>query len=576
MPYNPQEYIKNGVDYNTDNYLKIAQRAFQINDPTGASEFNNSNRNSYMTIASRFLNPNDPDRFLHPWINDSSHKLNQAFTQASNEFFNNSFGPMAVDTSSGQPKAIAAQQAGMMNPGLSMNPQQQGQYQAFQAPTAPSAPGMPTGTSPVMPTSTGQASAMPTAPSNMNDLEKQYQTNLQPSQAELGLQQQYDNLLQSRDLGIEQVRTQPIAMPFITGQSAAIQRQAAIQSQPLQQRLALEQAKRQSALEASKFALSRADEQMATAREESRYQQQLADQKAKEQQGMQSEARDFAYQNNIKQPFYEIGGTIYRTSDNKAYSTPQQFFADGGTQNFSNVQKVSPQVKPVELSEGQRLVDPTTGQVIASAPKTYAPSGGGSVSANPGDPDLSTLDPKTATNVRLLSNQFKTEPIVKTYNTVASALQFVRSISDSTKNPADNQGIIYAFAKAMDPDSVVREGEYATVQKYAQSMLDSFGFNAMRVINNQEFLTPEAIRNLKTTIEARSKPIIQQYENLYNEYGRRLNLTTGQSNGTQYLTNYSQAFTPTVPQTQSRPSGFVGPINPNVSTNNGSDPLGVR
>lgn len=42
--------------------------------------------------------------------------------------------------------------------------------------------------------------------------------------------------------------------------------------------------------------------------------------------------------NNVIKPFYEVSGTVYRTSDGKAYSTPEQLAADGGS--FADVQKV--------------------------------------------------------------------------------------------------------------------------------------------------------------------------------------------------------------------------------------------
>jgi hypothetical protein len=92
--------------------------------------------------------------------------------------------------------------------------------------------------------------------------------------------------------------------------------------------------------------------------------------------------RKFALDNNISQPFYDIGGTIYRTSDGKAYSSPEQYFADAGITSWEEsekrglVQKVSSAVKPIELSEGTTLFDPVTRQPIYTAPKTYKATGG--------------------------------------------------------------------------------------------------------------------------------------------------------------------------------------------------------
>lgn len=114
MPYNAQDYIKNGVDTNTDNYLKVGQRAFEINDPSHSASFDTSNRNSYMNLARGYLTG---DQGV---IGDkgADHPLTKAFTQAIGEFNGGTMGKSAVDVSSGQPNAIAAQQAGLPNPGI--------------------------------------------------------------------------------------------------------------------------------------------------------------------------------------------------------------------------------------------------------------------------------------------------------------------------------------------------------------------------------------------------------------------------------------------------------------------------
>ncbi|HOH62111.1 MAG TPA: hypothetical protein PK698_06550 [Bacilli bacterium] len=152
------------------------------------------------------------------------------------------------------------------------------------------------------------------------------------------------------------------------------------------------------------------------------------------------------------------------------------------------------------------------------------------------------LDSVTASRVDRIANQFDNEQIVKDYNQLTGAINFIKSIPDNTKNPADNQGLIYAFAKAMDPNSVVREGEYATVQKYAQSWAEAFGLNAMRVVNNQEFLTEEAVKNIKQTILRKYNAVAPQYTSLANEYGRRINRITGLTDGIDYISNYSSGY----------------------------------
>jgi hypothetical protein len=72
------------------------------------------------------------------------------------------------------------------------------------------------------------------------------------------------------------------------------------------------------------------------------------------------------------------------------------------------------------------------------------------------------LPPRTESQVKSKSDAFGREPVVRRVQTMAEAVQFINSLDPKTDNPADDQALIYAFAKAMDPESVVREGEYAT------------------------------------------------------------------------------------------------------------------
>ena len=168
------------------------------------------------------------------------------------------------------------------------------------------------------------------------------------------------------------------------------------------------------------------------------------------------------------------------------------------------------------------------------------------IDANRKTPRTTVMSPSASISaIDRVRDDFKGDPIVKRYNVVNDALQFIKSLNPNTTNPADDQGLIYAFAKAMDPDSVVREGEYATVQRYAQTWLDNFKFNAVRVLANREFLTPEARRNMIATITAKGAPVQAQYQNLYKEYTR---IMQGRGGSEKDLPNYGAAFTaPQIP-----------------------------
>ena len=168
------------------------------------------------------------------------------------------------------------------------------------------------------------------------------------------------------------------------------------------------------------------------------------------------------------------------------------------------------------------------------------------------------LPPRVETTVRGLATRFGNEPSVKRTVTMAEAASFVNSLNLDTKNPADDQALIYAFAKAMDPESVVREGEYATVQKYAQSWLESFGFDARRVLSsNVPILTRQSRQNLKNTVMTRYRASRQQYDNLVKSYSGQINKATGLQDGSERLTDYATAF-PDVQETGSSGGGRGG------------------
>lgn len=181
---------------------------------------------------------------------------------------------------------------------------------------------------------------------------------------------------------------------------------------------------------------------------------------------------------------------------------------------------------------------PTPEQVI-EARKTYTDAG-----REPDKPNANAgaYPPQTTRRMDQLSKGFDLQPIVKRVQTMAEAVTFANSMDPNTTNSADDQAMLYAFAKAMDPDSVVREGEYATVQKYAQSWAQTFGFDLKRMYQNGPFLTPDARANMKRTIASKFAAARGQYENVRKEYGRRMERITGKPGGVDELIDYGAAF----------------------------------
>ena len=166
----------------------------------------------------------------------------------------------------------------------------QGAQGATDSPTAPTAPistggggggfntmaGLPAQAgaiapiAPTLPSFTGGSGGTPVTPANSADAFLQaYLQSLSPTSAETGLQSQgaaleaqLRNLNQGQGVMNANLEDQPIALPFITGQESAVEKRYALQrgdvmNQQLtvQQKLALEQAKRQSSIDVNKATL---------------------------------------------------------------------------------------------------------------------------------------------------------------------------------------------------------------------------------------------------------------------------------------------------------------------------------
>jgi hypothetical protein len=173
----------------------------------------------------------------------------------------------------------------------------------------------------------------------------------------------------------------------------------------------------------------------------------------------------------------------------------------------------------------------------------------------------------TLTKVQTISNQFDGEQIVKDYNQIIQSIDAVRNAGTS---PADDIQRIYAFAKIMDPNSVVREGEYATVKKYSQTWLGNAGKELVRVVENKGFLSQEARELLLKTLENRLSSTEKAYNNLTSEYGRRINKITGGTDGTEYITDYSKPF-----QTANELLNSDNPLQIGNTQTNSNNPMGL-
>ncbi len=175
------------------------------------------------------------------------------------------------------------------------------------------------------------------------------------------------------------------------------------------------------------------------------------------------------------------------------------------------------------------LFDVRSGQWIVP-PKPDSGESGGS---------LGGLSASLQGRIMTLANGFGSSDIVKRFNATADSLNIVNGISASSKNPSDHQTIVYAFAKSLDPDSVVREGEYATIKKYAQSMLDRYGKEVTNAISGTGFLSQGAITSIKETMNRNYQSRKPAYDNLYQQTSSVIDNVAGKPVANDVLINYS-------------------------------------
>lgn len=172
----------------------------------------------------------------------------------------------------------------------------------------------------------------PVQKNNLSDAQSKYLALLQPSSEEESLVSRFNELASKQEqlgvseaAGLNQIEDETVPMQFITGKQSSLQRQAAVkqqalaaQAKPLLDRLAQLQLNRQSQAEMIKTQL-----------------------------GFESEA-----QKANAPTFQEIGGNLLRISPTGEIETVYQAPSEA--------------TKPVTLSTGQVLVDPSTGSILAT------------------------------------------------------------------------------------------------------------------------------------------------------------------------------------------------------------------
>ena len=121
-------------------------------------------------------------------------------------------------------------------------------------------------------------------------------------------------------------------------------------------------------------------------------------------------------------------------------------------------------------------------------------------------------------NERALMGQFRGESIVKSYNEILAKTQTIQKIvNNGLPNGPSDLAVVFAFMKSLDPNSVVRESEYATAAN-SGSPFYSIAVKMKGYADKGQFL-PDAVKQEFSKIAGIQLEIAtNQYDNVAQEY----------------------------------------------------------
>jgi len=109
------------------------------------------------------------------------------------------------------------------------------------------------------------------------------------------------------------------------------------------------------------------------------------------------------------------------------------------------------------------------------------------------------------------------DPQYKAYRTLANQVADVKWIQERINNwtatPQDQQQMITAFSKVLDPTSVVRESEFELTKKYGQAWYQALLQNVSQYWRWDWILNPESAKILAESLANRYGSIEQEYNN---------------------------------------------------------------
>jgi len=216
------------------------------------------------------------------------------------------------------------------------------------------------------------------------------------------------------------------------------------------------------------------------------------------------------------------------------------------------------QYSPDQIMNQRKAADKLYNQALseyANAADSYISKNKSTTPTYGLDSILSGLSVNGANAVKSASDKFDASPIVRDFNIIQRAsgaaenvLKDINSRPDKKATAGDDMSLMYLFAKAQDPNSVVRESEYANVADYFSTLPQAVQFKLSQIYKPAPDgrLTDLARQNIAKGIKTLYSTNKQQYDNLKSETARQIDAVTGKKIGSDYLKSYESAYdTPT-------------------------------
>lgn len=252
------------------------------------------------------------------------------------------------------------------------------------------------------------------------------------------------------------------------------------------------------------------------------------------------------------------GPTKTPGSDTAGMSPTQQYFALRGQQandraNGTGLYFIDPSkaYSPDQIRQIHNAADEAYGTQL-DALGTEAQKAGTSNKYGV-DSVLSGLSPNAVSLVYKMSDDFNSSPIVKNFNVIQQSniaakgvMKSIAERADKKATAGDDMTLMYLFAKAQDPNSVVRESEYANVADYFSSLPQNIQFQLSRVYKNTPDgrLTDESRKNVVRGLETLYKSNEQQYDQFKQSKTQQINNIAGKEVAPYFIDTYENAVPP--------------------------------